>query len=112
MVIYFLRHAIAGQPFGTPKKDEKRGLDKEGIDQCGLIGRFFCRADVQVEAIVSSRVSCRSDRIPRRERDGLRRKNPNGASVATGRNLYGVSRLVEKHRPHDAILVVGTIEPG
>ena len=54
MVIYFLRHASAGQPFDSPGKDEKRGLDQEGIAQCGFIGRFLAAADVQVEAIVSS----------------------------------------------------------
>jgi phosphohistidine phosphatase SixA len=31
MIIYFLRHASAGEPFANPKKDEKRALDKDGI---------------------------------------------------------------------------------
>ncbi len=39
MILYFLRHASAGEHFANPKKDEKRALDKEGIEQCGYIGR-------------------------------------------------------------------------
>ena len=39
MIVYFLRHANAGERLVSPKKDEKRGLDKEGIEQCGYVGR-------------------------------------------------------------------------
>ena len=54
MIVYFLRHANAGARFDNPKKDEKRGLDKEGIEQCGQLGRFLSAADVHVDAILSS----------------------------------------------------------
>ncbi len=54
MILYFLRHANAGQPFASPKKDEKRALDKDGIEQCGLVGRTLAAMDVQVDVIISS----------------------------------------------------------
>ena len=54
MIIYFLRHASAGQRIANPKKDEKRGLDPEGIDQCGYMGRSLAALDVQVDALISS----------------------------------------------------------
>jgi len=54
MIIYFLRHASAGQPFSNPKKDEKRALDQAGIEQCGYVGRALAALDVQVEVILSS----------------------------------------------------------
>ena len=54
MILYFLRHANAGQPFANPKKDEKRALDKDGIEQCGLVGRTLAAMDVQVDVIISS----------------------------------------------------------
>jgi len=54
MFIYFLRHASAGQPFSSAKKDEKRGLDQDGIEQCGYIGRALAALGVQVDMIVSS----------------------------------------------------------
>ena len=54
MFVYFLRHASAGQSLVSPKKDEKRGLDKDGIEQCGYIGRALAALGVQVEIIISS----------------------------------------------------------
>src|SRR5579864_6250009 len=54
MILYFLRHASAGEPLTNPKKDEKRGLDKEGIEQCGYVGRALAALEVQVDVIVSS----------------------------------------------------------
>ena len=54
MVIYFLRHASAGEHLTNPKKDEKRALDKNGIDQCGEVGRALAALDVQVDVILSS----------------------------------------------------------
>src|SRR6476469_6390497 len=54
MILYFLRHASAGEHVPNPKKDEKRALDKEGIEQCGWVGRAMAALNVQVDAIVSS----------------------------------------------------------
>src|SRR5207302_109331 len=54
MILYFLRHASAGEHLLNPKKDEKRALDKEGIEQCGYIGRALAALEVQVDAIISS----------------------------------------------------------
>ena len=54
MIIYFLRHASAGEPFANPKKDEKRALDKDGIEQCGYVGRALAAIDAQVDCILSS----------------------------------------------------------
>ena len=54
MFLYFLRHASAGQSLPNPKKDEKRGLDKDGIEQCGYVGRALAALGVQAEVIASS----------------------------------------------------------
>src|SRR2546427_3840426 len=54
MIIYFLRHASAGERMSNPKKDEKRPLDKAGIEQCGYVGRALTALDVQVDVILSS----------------------------------------------------------
>ena len=54
MVVYFLRHASAGRHLSNPAKDEKRGLDKEGIEQCGYVGRALAALNTQVDAIISS----------------------------------------------------------
>src|SRR5579872_919693 len=54
MIIYFLRHASAGQHISNPKKDERRGLDEDGIEQCRQVGRALAAMDVQVDAIIAS----------------------------------------------------------
>jgi phosphohistidine phosphatase len=52
MLVYFLRHASAGQK--KLKNDDKRPLDKEGIEQSGHIGRLLSALDLHPDLIISS----------------------------------------------------------
>jgi phosphohistidine phosphatase len=54
MIIYFLRHANAGQKRIDPAKDGKRPLDKDGVLQCRYIGALLAALDVQVDQIITS----------------------------------------------------------
>jgi phosphohistidine phosphatase len=54
MIIFFLRHASAGQRLSNPKRDEKRPLDASGIEQCGYVGRALAALDAHVDAVISS----------------------------------------------------------
>ena len=54
MIIYFLRHANAGEKRADPAKDEKRPLDKDGILQCRYVGALLAALDVQVDQIITS----------------------------------------------------------
>ena len=54
MLVYFLRHASAGQRKNNPQKDEKRPLDEDGIAQCGFVGRALAALETPVDAILSS----------------------------------------------------------
>ena len=55
MVIYFLRHANAGQKhFSDPSKDEKRPIDKIGEEQSHDVGRALAALGVTVNVIISS----------------------------------------------------------
>jgi phosphohistidine phosphatase len=54
MIIYFLRHASAGESLSNAKKDEKRALDRTGVEQCGYMGRALAAMDVHVDLIISS----------------------------------------------------------
>jgi phosphohistidine phosphatase len=54
MILYFLRHASAGQSRLNPVLDDKRPLDKEGIEQCRYVGRWLNSMDVHVDMILSS----------------------------------------------------------
>lgn len=54
MIVYFVRHASAGQSKSDPAKDDKRPLDKDGIRQAHDVGRALAALDVQVDAILTS----------------------------------------------------------
>src|SRR5205814_8163227 len=54
MIIYFLRHASAGERKRSAKKDERRPLDPQGIEQCGDVGRALAALDAAVDALISS----------------------------------------------------------
>ncbi len=54
MLVYFLRHASAGDPKSDPAKDEKRPLDKDGVQQCGYVGRALALLETHVDVVVSS----------------------------------------------------------
>ena len=54
MQIFFLRHANAGEPKLNPVKDEKRPLDKLGIEQSHDVGRALAALNITVDAIISS----------------------------------------------------------
>ena len=54
MIIYFLRHANAGEPKLDPAKDDKRPLDELGIQQSHDVGHALAALDVSVDAILAS----------------------------------------------------------
>ena len=54
MTIYFLRHANAGEPKLDSAKDDKRPLDKLGIQQSHDVGRALAALEVSIDAIIAS----------------------------------------------------------
>jgi phosphohistidine phosphatase len=55
MIIYFLRHASAGQKqFSNPANDEKRPIDKIGEAQSHDVGRALAYTGVTASVIISS----------------------------------------------------------
>jgi phosphohistidine phosphatase len=108
MIIYFLRHASAGERVGNPKKDEKRALDQTGVEQCGYVGRALTAMDVQVDVVISSPLkrAAQTASLVGNEmgyegklqlEDGLRPQ----ATFADFR------RLIDKYTKREAIMVVG-----
>jgi phosphohistidine phosphatase len=108
MIIYFLRHASAGEPLSNPKKDEKRALDETGVEQCGYVGRALAALDVQVDTILSSPLkrAAQTASLVGNEmghegklqlEDGLR-------PTAT---FADFRKLIDKYAKLDAIMVVG-----
>lgn len=54
MILYLMRHADAGVARGNPLLDAKRGLVKEGKEQCMLMARVLSALKAPIDAIVSS----------------------------------------------------------
>src|SRR5215472_12228745 len=54
MNVYILRHASAGTRRDNPLIDVKRPLDKEGKQQCMLVGSYLNALKVQFDLIASS----------------------------------------------------------
>src|SRR6516225_5278615 len=108
MIVYFLRHADAGTRLANPKKDEKRGLDKEGIEQCGYVGRALAALDVQVETIVTSPLkrSTQTASLVGNEmgHEGKLHIDPALRPQAT---FAEFRKLLDKYARQEAIMVVG-----
>jgi phosphohistidine phosphatase len=54
MNLYFVRHGSAGDAKPNPKLDAARGLDREGRQQCELIGTFLAALGIRFDEVVSS----------------------------------------------------------
>jgi len=54
MILFLMRHANAGTPRGNPELDAKRGLIKEGKEQCMLMARVLGAVKAPIDVIVSS----------------------------------------------------------
>ena len=54
MIVYFIRHASAGERRKDARRDAQRGLDPDGMRQCAELGRLLALLQVQADAILSS----------------------------------------------------------
>jgi phosphohistidine phosphatase len=108
MILYFLRHASAGEHVMNPKKDEKRALDKDGIEQCGYIGRALAALNVQVDTIVSSPLKrCTQTASLVGNELGYEGKLQIDAGLRPGAGFADFRKILEKYAKQEAILVVG-----
>ena len=108
MIVYFLRHASAGEHLANPKKDEKRALDKEGIEQCGYIGRALSALDAQVDAIVSSPLKrCTQTAFLVGNEIGFEGKLQLDSGLRPEAGLADFRKILEKYARQEAIMVVG-----
>jgi phosphohistidine phosphatase len=108
MILYFLRHASAGEHIANPKKDEKRALDKEGIEQCGYIGRALAALEVQVDAIVSSPLKrCTQTASLVGNELGYESKLQIDPGLRPEAGLADFRKLLGKYARQEAIMVVG-----
>src|ERR1700693_1259394 len=108
MIIYFLRHASAGEAFANPKKDEKRALDKEGIEQCGYIGRALAAIEAQVDVIISSPLKRATQTASLVGNEmGYEGKLQIETALRPGTAFADFRRMLEKYAQQESIMVVG-----
>jgi phosphohistidine phosphatase len=108
MFLYFLRHASAGQSLSNPKKDEKRGLDKDGIEQCGYIGRALAALGVQAEIILSSPLkrALQTASLVGNEM-GHEGKLVTENTLKPQGSFSDFQKMLEKYARQDSVMVVG-----
>jgi phosphohistidine phosphatase len=108
MIVYFLRHASAGQSKSDPVKDEKRALDEDGIEQCGYIGRALAALDVHVDVLISSPLKRASQTASLVGNEmGHEGKLVIDRALLPEAAFQAFRDLLNRHAKQEAILVVG-----
>ena len=108
MIIYFVRHASAGQHIPNPKKDEKRPLDADGIEQCGFVGRALAALNVQPDVIISSPLKRATQTASLVGNElGYEGKLLLEPAMRPEASFAEFRRMLEKYAKHEAVMVVG-----
>src|SRR4029450_8988336 len=108
MILSFLRHANAGERVSNPKKDEKRALDKDGIEQCGYVGRALAAMEVQVDLMISSPLKRSSQTAVLVANEmGHEGKLLIDPALRPSASFTEFRKLLDKHAKLEAIMVVG-----
>ena len=108
MMVYFLRHASAGQKRASAAGDEQRPLDEVGVSQSRHIGRLLAALEVEVDAIISSplkRATQTAELVANAM--GFEKKIELDAGMRPEATFESFRRLLEKHQRAQAIMVVG-----
>jgi phosphohistidine phosphatase len=108
MNLFFLRHASAGVRRPNPLIDDKRPLDKEGLEQCWLMAQFLNAVNVQFDAILSSPLK-RALQTASRIANEIGHDAPIhiSKSLAPGATLPNFQRMLAEFEHHDNVMVVG-----
>ena len=108
MILYLMRHADAGVPRENPKLDNKRGLIKEGKEQCMLMARMLSALKVQVDVIVSSPLkrALQTAQFVGTEL-GYEAKVEVSSALGPDGDFAAFQKLVEKYADREGVLIVG-----
>lgn len=108
MILYLMRHANAGLRRDNPLLDKKRGLVKEGKDQCMLMARVLGAVGAQIDVIVSSPLkrALQTAQFVGTEL-GYDAKVEISQSLEPGANYATFQDLLAKYQDREGILVVG-----
>jgi phosphohistidine phosphatase len=108
MNLYLMRHANAGVARENPLLDAKRGLIKEGKDQCMLMARVLSALKVQVDVVVSSPLkrALQTAQFVGTEL-GYEAKVEISKALAPGADYADFQELLAKYAGREGVLMVG-----
>ena len=108
MILYLMRHANAGLRRENPSLDAKRGLVKEGKEQCMLMARVLNALKVQVDVVVSSPLkrALQTAQFVGTEL-GYEAKVEVSKGLAPGADYAAFQQLLNKYSDREGVLVVG-----
>jgi phosphohistidine phosphatase len=108
MLVYFLRHASAGDSLSDKRKDERRSLDEEGMKQCRYVGRVLAAIETQVDVVVSSPLKRASQTAALVANElGYDRKIQFDDALRPEADYDAFRRFLQRHHKQDAVMVVG-----
>jgi phosphohistidine phosphatase len=108
MILFLMRHANAGTVRENPVLDAKRGLVKEGKEQCMLMARVLGALKAPIDVIVSSPLK-RARQTAQLVGTELGYDSQVEVSPALGINASyaDFQKMLEKYADREGILVVG-----
>lgn len=108
MILYLMRHANAGLRRPNPSLDAKRGLVKDGKEQCVLIARCLSALKVQIDTVVSSPLkrALQTAQFVATELGHEAKIEINPALAPDGK-YAAFQALLAKHSGAEGVLVVG-----
>jgi phosphohistidine phosphatase len=103
-----MRHADAGVPRDNPKLDAKRGLVKEGKEQCMLMARMLGTLKVQVDVIVSSPLKRAQQTAQFVGTElGYEAKVEVSSALGPDADYEAFQKLIAKYADREGVLLVG-----
>jgi phosphohistidine phosphatase len=108
MNLYLMRHADAGVPRENPLLDAKRGLVKEGKQQCMLMAGVLAALKVQIDVIISSPLK-RARQSAQFVATEIGFESPILASpaLAPDGDYQALQQLISQHSAREGVLLVG-----
>jgi phosphohistidine phosphatase len=108
MNLYVMRHADAGVPRENPVLDAKRGLIKEGKQQCMLMAGVLTGLKAQIDVIISSPLK-RARQSAQFVATEIGFESPILISPALAPNgdCTAIQQLIAEHARREGVLIVG-----
>jgi phosphohistidine phosphatase len=108
LIVYFLRHASAGERRADPASDEQRPLDSEGVQQCRDVGRLLAALEVEPDVIVSSPLKRAMQTASLVAKEiAYQRELELAEGMRPDAGFESFREILESHSRKDALVVVG-----